>query len=396
MASARAPHFHPLSLISTLTPSSLPPAPGTLTPIVSNPDDAVLSSSMREAVRAVARLFPTAIISGRGRDKVQEFVGLQELYYAGSHGMDIVGPRRPIQEAANEASACGESYALPGAIRPKHSSDGSAPCRSAECSCASTPSAGCGLWAASDTPSTAPASATPGTTPLTSPAPWPAAPTEEASSTSEQASGSPPRRVPPARSISFQPGAAYAPLMDELFGELGAALAGIPGAAVEHNVFCLSVHYRNCAPADVPRVAEEVQGAVRERREVVVTRGRKVWEVRPRLDWDKGRALEHLLRCLELADAGRTFALYLGDDTTDEDAFAALKKGGLGQGIVVCSHAKPTSASWSLCSTEDVRAFLQRLERWGGSQSNLWHQRRECQGWRIAPAGAEEGGDRPA
>ena len=48
---------------------------------------------MRDAVKSVARLFPTAIISGRGREKVEGFVQLQELYYAGSHGMDIVGPR---------------------------------------------------------------------------------------------------------------------------------------------------------------------------------------------------------------------------------------------------------------------------------------------------------------
>jgi len=47
---------------------------------------------MREAVRDVALLFPTAIISGRGREKVESFVQLKELYYTGSHGMDIVGP----------------------------------------------------------------------------------------------------------------------------------------------------------------------------------------------------------------------------------------------------------------------------------------------------------------
>ncbi|XP_022872678.1 trehalose-phosphate phosphatase A-like [Olea europaea var. sylvestris] len=40
----------------------------------------------------VAKYFPTAIISGRSGDKVFEFVGLTELYYAGSHGMDIMGP----------------------------------------------------------------------------------------------------------------------------------------------------------------------------------------------------------------------------------------------------------------------------------------------------------------
>lgn len=47
---------------------------------------------MRTAVRATACLFPTSIISGRGREKVQGFVKLKELFYAGSHGMDIVGP----------------------------------------------------------------------------------------------------------------------------------------------------------------------------------------------------------------------------------------------------------------------------------------------------------------
>ena len=47
---------------------------------------------MREVVKAVAGLFPTAIISGRGREKVMGFVQLQELFYAGSHGMDIIGP----------------------------------------------------------------------------------------------------------------------------------------------------------------------------------------------------------------------------------------------------------------------------------------------------------------
>lgn len=47
---------------------------------------------MREIVRRIAHLFPTAIISGRGREKVENFVQLKELYYAGSHGMDIAGP----------------------------------------------------------------------------------------------------------------------------------------------------------------------------------------------------------------------------------------------------------------------------------------------------------------
>jgi hypothetical protein len=58
----------------------------------------------------VAQLFPTAIISGRGREKVQGFVRLGELYYAGSHGMDIVGP----QVGAALGSSCrGVLHLLP-------------------------------------------------------------------------------------------------------------------------------------------------------------------------------------------------------------------------------------------------------------------------------------------
>jgi trehalose 6-phosphate phosphatase len=43
---------------------------GTLSPIVDNPDCAFMSSAMRSAVKKVANCFPTAIISGRSRDKV--------------------------------------------------------------------------------------------------------------------------------------------------------------------------------------------------------------------------------------------------------------------------------------------------------------------------------------
>lgn len=67
---------------------------GTLSPIVDEPDRAFMSDEMRAAVRQVAKYFPTAIISGRSREKVKEFVKLNNVYYAGSHGMDIVSPPR--------------------------------------------------------------------------------------------------------------------------------------------------------------------------------------------------------------------------------------------------------------------------------------------------------------
>ncbi|XP_071711497.1 probable trehalose-phosphate phosphatase J [Rutidosis leptorrhynchoides] len=67
---------------------------GTLSPIVDDPDRAYMSDAMRATVRKLAGCFPTAIVSGRCRDKVYNFVKLAELYYAGSHGMDIRGPSK--------------------------------------------------------------------------------------------------------------------------------------------------------------------------------------------------------------------------------------------------------------------------------------------------------------
>lgn len=53
-----------------------------------------LNEQMRSTVKKLARYFPTAIVTGRCRDKVYSFVRLAELYYAGSHGMDIKGPSK--------------------------------------------------------------------------------------------------------------------------------------------------------------------------------------------------------------------------------------------------------------------------------------------------------------
>ncbi|CAH2067789.1 unnamed protein product [Thlaspi arvense] len=74
---------------------------GTLSPIVEDPDKAYITHEMREVVKDVALNFPTAIVTGRSIDKVRSFVKLNEIYYAGSHGMDIEGP-------TNESN-CGES-----------------------------------------------------------------------------------------------------------------------------------------------------------------------------------------------------------------------------------------------------------------------------------------------
>ncbi len=65
---------------------------GTLTPIVSRPEDAVLSSEMRNTLIGLTKKCTVAIISGRGLADARQLVNVDGLYFAGSHGFEIEGP----------------------------------------------------------------------------------------------------------------------------------------------------------------------------------------------------------------------------------------------------------------------------------------------------------------
>lgn len=77
---------------------------GTLCPIVEDPDQALLAPEMRESIRRLAAVRPVAVVSGRDRADVKRRVGLDRLFYAGSHGFDMSGPgfekRHPEAERA--------------------------------------------------------------------------------------------------------------------------------------------------------------------------------------------------------------------------------------------------------------------------------------------------------
>lgn len=75
---------------------------GTLAPIVSHPEDASLSDSMRQTLRSLAARLPVAILSGRDLDDVRGRVLVDGIVYAGSHGFDIAGAgglRRQLGDA---------------------------------------------------------------------------------------------------------------------------------------------------------------------------------------------------------------------------------------------------------------------------------------------------------
>lgn len=65
---------------------------GTLTPIVNDPALALLSPAMKATLEKLREKFITGVITGRALHKIQNFVSIPQLYYAGSHGFDIEGP----------------------------------------------------------------------------------------------------------------------------------------------------------------------------------------------------------------------------------------------------------------------------------------------------------------
>lgn len=65
---------------------------GTLTPIVERPDLAVLPSTMRSTLNRLADRYSVAIISGRDVKDIKDFISLDNIIYAGSHGFDIASP----------------------------------------------------------------------------------------------------------------------------------------------------------------------------------------------------------------------------------------------------------------------------------------------------------------
>ncbi|KAH1246369.1 putative trehalose-phosphate phosphatase J [Glycine max] len=154
---------------------------GTLSPIVDNPDRAFMCDSMRKTMRKLARCFPTAIVTGRCKDKVYNFVRLAELYYVGSHGMDIKGPT----------------------TTSKYNKDS---------------------------------------------------------------------KVEP---ILCQPASDFLPLIDEVYQQLVEKTKSTPGALVENNKFCLSVHFRCVDEKKWSELARQVKSVLKEYPKLRLIQGRK-------------------------------------------------------------------------------------------------------------------------
>jgi trehalose-phosphatase len=118
--------------------------------------------------------------------------------------------------------------------------------------------------------------------------------------------------------------AAWSDALGAVRARAAVAVAAAPGARLEDKGATLSVHYRLADPTAVPRLEQAVVDAA-DAAGLRVTRGRKVIEVRPPLAVDKGTAVLALARRLGATTATASL-IFAGDDTTDEDAIAALRE----------------------------------------------------------------------
>jgi trehalose-phosphatase len=86
--------------------------------------------------------------------------------------------------------------------------------------------------------------------------------------------------------------------------------------------------------------------------------GKKVFEILPAIDWDKGRAVRWLMQALGISWSD-SCVVYIGDDTTDEDAFRILRS--RGTGILVSKEAKESAAQFFLFSPEEVKRLFKKF-----------------------------------
>jgi trehalose 6-phosphate phosphatase len=100
------------------------------------------------------------------------------------------------------------------------------------------------------------------------------------------------------------------------------SLSRATGITVERKRATISVHFRNAPdPSASSSALRPALEEIARREQLRLQPGRLVWELRPPVDLDKGEVLRRLAAAINPAGM-----VYVGDDRTDVDAFAALKR----------------------------------------------------------------------
>jgi trehalose 6-phosphate phosphatase len=139
----------------------------------------------------------------------------------------------------------------------------------------------------------------------------------------------------------------------------------IKGVFIEDKGITLSVHYRqveDAKAADVEKIVSHVVNGPLTQRFFKIVPGKKVFDVKPAANWDKGKAIRLLMK--KFGKGGRNSGLlpiYMGDDLTDEDGFKVIEKYGAGITVYIGLQPENSSARYFLRAPDEVVTFMSRL-----------------------------------
>lgn len=143
---------------------------------------------------------------------------------------------------------------------------------------------------------------------------------------------------------------------------LESKLSGIKGILIEDKELTISLHYRMVNDSDlklVERVFNEVVQPYVIKNKVKICLGKKFFEIRPPVIWDKGKITVWLLaREKFIIGEGEIEPIYIGDDITDEDAFKVLKNR---EFTIFVGEPKDSKAKYYLKNPDEVLEFLKDL-----------------------------------
>lgn len=131
------------------------------------------------------------------------------------------------------------------------------------------------------------------------------------------------------------------------------------GVLIEEKKFSTAVHYRLLKDEkNLPLIEKKVKAFVADNPRLRLMEGKKVFEVLPAVDWNKGKAVRWLMETLSLSWEDHS-VVYIGDDTTDEDAFRAVRT--RGTGILVAEQDKVSAADFRVSSPGEVKKLFKEL-----------------------------------
>ena len=145
----------------------------------------------------------------------------------------------------------------------------------------------------------------------------------------------------------------------EIAKSLERGLAGVPGILVDNKRLTITVHFRSTPDSYASQVDSMVVATAApyvDAGTMKITRGKKVVEVRPNLDWGKGQAIEKIREdCRD-----NPYPVFFGDDQTAEDGFTVVQDAG-GLAVFIGPPRQNTKALHQLESPAEVQQTLELL-----------------------------------